>query len=363
MRARPTVVVTGITGNLGRRLLPLLHAYSVVGTDVVEPGPGVRLDRFERLDLAHESSCSSLMELLSDTRAEMLVHLAFLNHHPVGAGEAQQIWQANVVGTARVMEAIAAVNRAGVGPVRKFVFHSSASAYGPALPHPVDEDYPLGAHTLLPAIHHQEADDVVRVRARQLGACSTYVLRAQLLTGIPHENYLVDALRGAVSGEGMLANWLRRRGTRLPLLLPRGDQYLVKRCQFLAAADLARLIACILRWPESGREPVVLNVAGAGDSISIHLAARIARQKIVQLPTALACRWAYALLWNLGVSAVPPQALPYIVGNCLVDTARIRAFLGSKYFDVIRTTSEDALQETVSAPAGQRRSVTASASA
>ena len=57
------------------------------------------------------------------------------------------MWQTNVAGTARVMEAISVVNRTG-GHVRQFIFPSSVSAYGPETPGPVKEDFPLRAHTL-----------------------------------------------------------------------------------------------------------------------------------------------------------------------------------------------------------------------
>ncbi len=35
--AKPVVVVTGVSGNLGCRLLPLLGGYSVIGVDVSPP--------------------------------------------------------------------------------------------------------------------------------------------------------------------------------------------------------------------------------------------------------------------------------------------------------------------------------------
>src|SRR4051794_25521263 len=184
MSARPTVVVTGIAGNLGQRLLPLLKDFSVLGLDIHEPSSSLQLSRFENFDLAQEASCQVLIELLRATRAVAVVHLAFVID-PVRTGvlDVPRMWQINVAGTARVMEAITEVNRAGTGTVTKFVFPSSVSAYGPELPYPVTEDYPLGAHTLAYAMHKQEADDVARLRAPALGACTTYVLRPHIFAG------------------------------------------------------------------------------------------------------------------------------------------------------------------------------------
>ena len=364
MSARPTVVVTGIAGNLGQRLLPLLKDYSVLGLDIHEPRSAVQLDRFERFDLAAEASCHRLIDLLRETAATAVVHLAFVID-PVRTGvlDVPRMWQINVAGTARVMEAITVVNRAGDGTVSKFIFPSSVSAYGPELPFPVTEDYPLGAHTLPYAMHKQEADDVVRMRAPALGACTTYLLRPHIFAGATMQNYLIGALRGTVGGRGELADRLRSRGTRLPMVLPRGEQYMAKRFQFVHVDDVARLLAWILRSCDRGGELVTLNVAGRGDPISIHTAARIAEQKIVRVPSVALCRLALQALWTFGISSVPPQALPYMIGSYLMDTTRLRAFLGGDYANVIRYTTEDALLDSFQPNTPEEEAVTQAASA
>ncbi|MGC2542510.1 MAG: NAD-dependent epimerase/dehydratase family protein, partial [Candidatus Sulfotelmatobacter sp.] len=74
---KPVIVVSGIAGNLGSRLLPLLEDFSVIGVDVSSPQTDLPL-RFERLDLGEESSTRALYELLRDTRPVSVVHLAFV---------------------------------------------------------------------------------------------------------------------------------------------------------------------------------------------------------------------------------------------------------------------------------------------
>src|SRR2546421_662420 len=64
--AKPVVVLTGVSGNLGMRLLPLLGRYTVIGVDVNPPKTDCPL-QFESLDLGEESSTRTLYELLRDT--------------------------------------------------------------------------------------------------------------------------------------------------------------------------------------------------------------------------------------------------------------------------------------------------------
>ena len=131
---KPVVVVTGIAGNLGSRLLPLLGQFAVIGVDVSSPQTDLPL-QFERLDLGEESSTRVLYELLRDTRPVSVIHLAFVID-PVRSGvlDAERMWQINVAGTARVMEAITEANRTADSGIKQFIFPSSVSVYGPSLP-------------------------------------------------------------------------------------------------------------------------------------------------------------------------------------------------------------------------------------
>ena len=56
--AKPTVVVTGISGNLGSRLLPQLGGFNVIGVDVTPPATDLPL-RFERMDLGKRNPAGS----------------------------------------------------------------------------------------------------------------------------------------------------------------------------------------------------------------------------------------------------------------------------------------------------------------
>src|SRR5258707_14027893 len=133
--SKPIVVVTGIAGNLGARLLPLLADFSVIGVDVSPPRTDLPL-RCERMDLGEESSCRALYELLRDTKAYSVVHLAFvLDPVRMGVLDVERMWQINVAGTVRVMEAVTEGNRSDQGSIKKFIFPTTIAGNGPGTPH------------------------------------------------------------------------------------------------------------------------------------------------------------------------------------------------------------------------------------
>src|SRR6266852_2064275 len=241
----PTVVVTGVAGNLGLRLLPQLTGFSVVGVDLNPPKTSLPL-RFGPMDLGQEEYTRELLLLLRECRAAAVVHLAFVLD-PVRAGvfDLDQMWQINVAGTARVMEAITEANRDD-SIVGRFIFPSSVSVYGPDLSEPVSEDGQLGAHTLPYAIHKMEADRVVRQRAPALRGCSVYMLRPHIFAGASVQNYMLGAFRGTPNGRAKRAAKMRAQGKRLPCMLPYGQRYLENHIQFVHVDDMARLLAHIV---------------------------------------------------------------------------------------------------------------------
>src|ERR1700751_3018566 len=166
--AKPVVVVTGISGNLGSRLLPLLRSYSVIGVDVVPPQTDSEL-QFESLDLGQESSTRTLYELLRDTHPFAVVHLAFvLDPVRTGVLDVERMWQINVAGTSRIMEAVTEVKRTPADGIKEFIFPSSVAVYGPDLPAPATVESAFGAHPLPYAIHKKEFDEVVQQRCTAL---------------------------------------------------------------------------------------------------------------------------------------------------------------------------------------------------
>ncbi len=347
MGQRPTVLITGISGNLGLRLLQQLPDFSVVGADVREPESGSTLARFEKIDLAEERSCDQLLELMRAHRPETVVHLAFvLDPLRTGVVDKKHMWLINVAGTSRATEAIAEHNRM-LGGIDKFIFPSSALVYGPELSKPVTEEAPLNAQSLPYALHQQEADRTVQARARSM-RCKTYILRPHVYAGSTVQNYQLGVLRGIPGGKGRLAERLRRQGKRLPLWLPSRGSYLEHKFQFVHVDDVARLIAHILRRKQSDPKLTILNVAGRGEAVELRRCIDIAGIEVQRVPGRTICKQALRVLWDLGVSDIPPEALPYLLGSSTMDTARLRVFLGEHYRSIIEHTCEEALADSFS---------------
>jgi nucleoside-diphosphate-sugar epimerase len=343
--AKPVVVLTGVSGNLGMRLLPLLGRYSVIGVDVNPPKTDCPL-QFESLDLAEESSTRTLYELLRDTHAYSVIHLAFVID-PVRTGvlDVDRMWRINVAGTARVMEAITEVNRSSDDGIKQFIFPSSVSAYGPDLAAPATEDTPLAAHTLPYAIHKKESDDVVRQRCSSLRGCSVYILRPHIFAGATVENYLMGAFRGTPNGKSERAQKMRAEGKRLPCMLPRGQKYLANRLQFIHVDDMARVLDHILQREPEPQRLTVLNVAGSGEPLSFAQCIELAQAKLIRVPGKWAMRQVLRFLWKQRISAIPPEALPYMTGEYIMNTDRLRRFLGPEYEHVIRYSIRDAFAD------------------
>ncbi len=342
--ALPSILVTGISGNLGGRLLPMLSGFRVVGVDFRPPQTNLPI-QFEKMDLGVEASCLDFLRLLKEFRPVAVVHLAFvMDAARTGVLDADRIWQINVAGTARVMEAVTEANR-DWPMVEKFICLSSVSAYGPALSNATEET-PLAAHTYMYGVHKMEADRVVRQRAAALRGCSVYILRPHIFAGATVDNYFMEAFRGIPGGSSKRAQRMRERGTRLPAMLPAGNEYLQTRIQFVHIDDVARLIAFILRknQPEAQRL-TILNVAGRGAPLTYEQCIRVAKAKLVRVPTKSVFELVLKFLWKARISTIPPDVVPYMTSDTVMDTSRLKEFLGSKYEDVIRYPVAEAFQD------------------
>lgn len=332
----PSIVVTGISGTLGRQLLPLLGSFRVVGVDFRPPKTDHPL-QFEQIDLAEEASCLQLLQLFRDVRPVAVLHLAFvMDAVRTGMLDPERIWKTNVPGTARVMEAVTEANR-DWPMIEKFIFMSSVSAYGPNLSTPATEDTPLAAHTYQYGVQKMEADRVVQQRAPALRGCSAYILRPHIFAGAQVDNYFLEAFRGIPGGTSTRAARMREQQKRLPCILPSGKEYLDHQIQFVHIDDIARLVAFVLNKtdPESQRL-TILNVAGRGEPLTYGQCVGLAKAKLLRVPTERLFQLALQFFWRMRISTIPPDVAPYMLSDSVMDTTRLQEFLGSEYKTVIQ---------------------------
>jgi len=156
---------------------------------------------------------------------------------------------------------------------------------------------------------------------------------------------MVGALRGTPLGKSQRAARMRAEGKRLPLMLPRGAKYPQKQFQFVHIDDMARLLTVLLYRPDTDPSVTIMNVAGRGESITIQRCAEIAHATIKRAPTRGIFRSMLRLMWKFGISSIPPEALPYLIGSYTMDTTRLQQFLGPDYPRVIQYTVEEALRD------------------
>jgi UDP-glucose 4-epimerase len=137
-------LVTGAAGFIGSTLVDRLLAdgHSVVGVDDLSSGNSTNIVGAERYDGYEFAKAdivdADLFELLSDTRPEVIFHLAAQISVKRSVDDAQFDSSVNVVGTVRLAEA---ARKAGV---RKIVHTSSGgSIYGTPPVYPTNEDVPV----------------------------------------------------------------------------------------------------------------------------------------------------------------------------------------------------------------------------
>jgi hypothetical protein len=110
--------------------------------------------------------------------------------------------------------------------------------------------------------------------------------------------------------------------------------------------DIARLIEYILRKTEpEAQRLTILNVAGRGEAMTYEQCVRVAGAKLVRVPTVGLFKLVLKFMWKMKISTIPPDVVPYMTSETVMDTSRLSAFLGDEYKNVVRYPTVEAFTE------------------
>ena len=285
------VVVTGISGRLGRIVARRLHhelGWKIVGLDR-RPMPGRPKDiEHHQVDLRSKKA----RDVFRD--ADALVHLGVM-HDP--RARPAELYSWNITGTTKLLEYCQA------HAVPKVVLLSSANVYGPRPDNPqfLTEDAPLLAAQRFPAMRDLvEIDHLV----------STFLWRArELETVVLRPVHIVGPVHNAPS------NYLRI--ARPPVLL--GFDPMV---QLVHVLDVAEAIVQALVPGRRG----IYNIVGPGEVPLSAILKELGREgRWIPHPIA---KPLLSLAFAIGVSSFPVAELDFIRYVCMVDGRRAAAELG-----------------------------------
>jgi UDP-glucose 4-epimerase len=286
-----TVVITGISGRLGRIVARRLHhelGWKIVGLDR-RPMPG----RPKDIDL-HQVDLRSKKARDVFRDADALLHLGVM-HDP--RARASELYSWNITGTTKLLEYCQA------HAVPKVVLLSSANVYGPRPDNPqfLTEDAPLLAAQRFPAMRDLvEIDHLV----------STFLWKArELETVVLRPVHIIGPVHNAPS------NYLRI--PRPPVLL--GFDPMV---QLVHVLDVAEAIVQALAPGRRG----IYNIVGPGEVPLSAILAELGREgRWIPHPIA---KPLLRLAFTLGLSSFPVAELDFIRYVCMVDGRRASAELG-----------------------------------
>jgi len=306
---RPAVVVTGISGNLGRTLAKLLHTRErIVGIDR-RPFPGKPKDvEMHQLDLRKKKAEDVFRR--NDVRA--VIHMGIMHDPRMNEEEHHSF---NVVGTTRLLEYCAKYG------VKKVVVLSSANVYGPS---PDNSNFLTEDAPLMAASRFSEVRDLIEVDMLAHGFfwrhpdSQTVILRPVHIVG--------PNIKNAPS------NYLR---LKYPWVLAGFDPIV----QLIHVEDAARAMIEALRPEARG----VYNVVGPGE-VPLSAIARELGRSAIPVPHLIA-RPLLELLFKYHLASFPPPELDHIQFLCAVDGSRWAKDVGWKPQYSMRETIRSVLNE------------------
>jgi len=306
---KPGVVVTGISGNLGRTLAKLLHKRGerIIGIDR-RPFPGKPKDlEMYQLDLRKRKA----EDVFRRGAVRSVIHLGIM-HDPRMSEEEHHSF--NVVGTTRILDCCAKYN------VKRVVILSSANVYGPS---PDNSNFLTEDAPLMAASRFSGVRDLIEVDMLAHGFfwkhpnIDTVILRPVHIVG-PH-------IKNAPS------NYLR---LKRPWMLAGFDPMV----QLIHVEDAARALVDALRPEIRG----IYNVVGPGE-VPLSAIFRELGRTVLPIPHPVA-RGLLGALFKYRLANFPPPELDHIQFLCAVDGTRWAKDIGWKPSYSMRETIRSVLE-------------------
>ncbi|MBI5482475.1 MAG: SDR family oxidoreductase [Deltaproteobacteria bacterium] len=309
------VVVTGISGRLGRLVAQRLHRE-----------PGVRVMGIDRRafygkpkDVEHlrvDLRSKRAREAFRGGDVRALVHMGVLHDPRVSQAE-HYTW--NVQGTQRLLEYCEKYD------VRKVVVLSSANVYGPSPTNPqfLTEDAPLMAGQRFPEMRDLVAVDML--------ACSHFWKNQQAETVVLRPVHILGSVTNGAS------DYLRFRVA--PTLL--GFDPMV---QLIHELDVVEAVALALRPGVRG----IFNLTGPGE-VPLSVILRELGRPTIPIPHFLA-EPLLSRLWRWRLTSFPVPEIDYARYVCMVDGTRAHEQLGFRPRYNLRETIRAVLREQMPPP-------------
>jgi nucleoside-diphosphate-sugar epimerase len=185
-----TILVTGAAGLIGHSVATTLtgRGYRVVGTDLMEPAHSFT---FVKADLGDEKALCAVIE---QHEVDAIIHCGGISGSMLARDQPDLVLRTNVAATITLLEA---ARKRGM---RRFVFCSSAQAYGDTGPGPVSEQARLRATDLYGA-SKGACDLLLRAYREQYGLDAvalriSYVYGPRRRTACAIRSMLMDGLSG-----------------------------------------------------------------------------------------------------------------------------------------------------------------------
>jgi UDP-glucose 4-epimerase len=287
-----TVVVTGISGNLGRALAKQLHVEAqVVGVDR-------RPFRDKPKDIVHvqvDLRKARVEEAFRQRKVDAVIHLGIMHDPRMPFSEAHSF---NVVGTQKLLDLCV---RHGV---KKVVVLSSANVYGPL---PDNSNFLTEEQPLMAADRYSDVRDLIEL---DMYAQSFVWRHPDIETVILRPvNIVGPTVKNAPS------NYLR---LPRPITVMGFDPMI----QLIHEEDVARALILALKPGVRG----VYNVTGPGE-VPLSAVMRELGRSPLPVPDFL-LRPALKRLFRAGVISFPPEELDHIQYLCVVDGSRAAREMG-----------------------------------